>query len=48
MVSIHPLPEKGSSDALVEKGVLAETPAGGRYEVAIPSMADWLQDQMGA
>ena len=36
--------DEGFERALVEKDVLAETPAGGRYEVAIPSMADWLQD----
>ena len=37
---------EGFGRALVEKGVLAETPSGGRYEVATPSMADWLQDRL--
>ncbi len=43
-----PVTGEGFGRALVEKGVLAETPAGGRYEVAIPSMADWLQERLRA
>ena len=43
-----PVTGEGFERALVEKGVLAETPGGGRYEVAIPSMADWLEDRSGA
>lgn len=43
-----PVTGEGFERALVERGVLTETPAGGRYEVAIPSMADWLEDRLRA
>ena len=37
-----PVTGEGFARALVEKGVLAETPTAGRYEVAIPQWPDWL------
>lgn len=41
-----PVTGEGFGRALVEKGVLAETTGRGLYEVAVPSMADWLQERL--